>query len=206
MTGVVFRHLDAGAGTARQITPAGLADALVEVFTLGTSPLLVAAGVTFDPAAAVAELRRLAPLLHGVMDLASTGSVAFLDLQAGLVALCGGDAEDNARTLFRIADADGSGAISRNELVHFLTQIVVVNRLLQPPEPGAPAPPPAADVAAATADSCLASADTDRDGSLSVEEYIAWFLASSGSPAEAAGAPAAGHGSGELSGAAAVPS
>jgi Ca2+-binding EF-hand superfamily protein len=157
---------------------------LKTLYERGTKAVLAKAvgpDARVDDAIALGHIDRLAPELYALFDTDASGGVNGLELSSALLALCGGEPRDKAVTLFRLSDADRSGTITPDEMRTFMKQVVSTQRALFPPLPeggeellGSPA-----DVAAATTAACFAEADKDGDGTLTLDEYLAWYLGGS---------------------------
>ena len=64
--------------------------------------------------------------LFTVFDSDGDGSVDFSELASGLSVLCGGSADDKARSAFALYDYNGDGFISMEEMTRYLTAVFKV--------------------------------------------------------------------------------
>lgn len=173
VVGAFARHSARDHG--RTLSRESFGAALRDLFAV-TKHALVRANVDFDEPSLVAELDALAPQLYALFDTDGDGTLSAPELAAGLVALSGGEPRDKAVTLFRLFDLDGSNTIVPAEMETCVGAILKTQRALAGPLPEGVALPAVEDVARATTAACFADADKDGNGSLTLDEYLDWYL------------------------------
>ena len=112
--------------------------------------------------------------LFDMFDTNGDGFVDFAELASGLSVLCGGDRERKMEAAFALYDFNGDGYISLEEMVLYLTSVFKVLYEAQPSLAEQLAVT-AEELAAVTAQQCFSSADLDKDGRLSLEEFKQFF-------------------------------
>lgn len=118
--------------------------------------------------------------VFGVLDSDSNGSLDLMELCTGVSMMCSGTAEEKIQAVFSVVDEDGDGTISPEEMFRFLLgyfSVVVTPKLLEELQKlaGPDLEISVESLAGETMNACFDSADKDGDGSLSVEEFTAWF-------------------------------
>eukprot|EP00753_Platysulcus_tardus_P003511 PLAT12464.2.p1 GENE.PLAT12464.2~~PLAT12464.2.p1 ORF type:complete len:1079 (+),score=484.30 PLAT12464.2:35-3271(+) len=116
-----------------------------------------------------AEVREAAALFAAV-DSDGSGDVDLAELAAALSQLFSGSADDKLAATFSLYDSDGSGTIELDEMTRYMTSVFTAMRL----SGQLSAEDDPAQLAAATARSCLADADADGDGCVTLDEFQAW--------------------------------
>ena len=120
------------------------------------------------------RLRLILSRLYEVFDSDRDGLVDFTELSTGLAALCGGTRDDKVAAAFALYDYNGDGVISLEEMTRYLT---CVFKVVYETQPGTAerVGVPAAQLARVTAEQAFQDADVDYDGSLTFEEFKAWY-------------------------------
>lgn len=115
--------------------------------------------------------------LFDIIDADGDGFVDFDELASGLTILSGGSRDAKVEAAFNAFDYDGDGYLTLDEVTRYLTSVFrmvystqegVGDRMGVSPE----------DLAAITAEQCLAEADTDGDGRISLDEFKDWYARS----------------------------
>lgn len=174
VVGVFARH----SAKDKTISGASFHAALKDIWQL-TKVLLAKANASFEEEEVLSELAELAPQLYAIFDTDGDGCVSASELSAGLTALCAGEPRDKAVTLFKLFDSDSSATITPQEMECFVTAILRTQRALAGPPPAGVDVPPVEALAKETTRACFADADVNGDGTLTLDEYLAWYLADS---------------------------
>ncbi|OQR94910.1 hypothetical protein ACHHYP_00829 [Achlya hypogyna] len=127
------------------------------------------------------QVADVAARLFAVFDADGNGVVDFGELGAGLSVLCGGSQEDKVRAAFALYDLNGDGTISKAEMALYLTSVFKVLYESTPETRARMGDVSPAELGAVTADQAFVEADKDHDGSLSFDEFRAWYLTPSAS-------------------------
>ncbi len=123
-----------------------------------------------------ADMRRLVSTLYDCFDIDGDGRVSLAELCSGVSVICGGDPEMKIKSAFKLYDFDGDGVVTLKEMARYLTAVFTVVEKLEPEEVraqnlhfGEPK-----ELAWKTACHAFDMFDTDRGGSLSFGEFVAW--------------------------------
>jgi len=111
--------------------------------------------------------------LFDAFDANKDGTVSERELKSGLALMAAGDRTSKFKAAFAAYDTDGNGTITLDEMVTMLQSIYRVaysadgsNGVKTGVDPDT--------LASVTAEACFASADRDRDGLLTFEEFESW--------------------------------
>merc|ERR1711871_310685 len=112
--------------------------------------------------------------LFSIFDSDGNGVVDFSELASGLSVLCSGSRDDKAEAAFSLYDYNGDGFISLDEMTRYLT---CVFKVMYETQPGTAerVGVSAEELAAATAEQAFEEADTDANGTLTFDEFQAWY-------------------------------
>ncbi|CAM9832819.1 unnamed protein product [Chrysoparadoxa australica] len=103
--------------------------------------------------------------LFNLFDVADQGCVDFSEIMTGLGLLCGDDMGDRVCITFELFDLNADGYVNRSEMLGCIT---AVNRLLEGLG--------ANQGLALSPEQEFEAADVDRDGMLSFEEFMVWYV------------------------------
>jgi len=112
--------------------------------------------------------------LFDIFDIDGNGVVDFSEISTGLSVLCGGTPRVKTEAAFALYDTDGDGFIARSELERYLTCIFKVMYETAPANIMDLSVSPE-QIASATAEDIMKSADTNDDGKLSFDEFQKWY-------------------------------
>lgn len=112
--------------------------------------------------------------LYDMFDVNGDGKVDFSELSAGLSVLCDGSKDEKIESAFSLYDEDGDGFVSKDELRKYLTSVYKVIFATKPDVRKKLNHTSSEDLANATTEQCFLEADTNKDNSLSMEEFKAW--------------------------------
>jgi len=108
------------------------------------------------------------------MDSGENGAVSADEVAVAVAVLGSASPSARASAVFASFDLDGDGRISRRELTACLASLFRLAAAVDPSSVEGSAAGPA-ELAVSTAEAVMLEADTDRDGLLSGEEWLAWL-------------------------------
>jgi Ca2+-binding EF-hand superfamily protein len=126
--------------------------------------------------------------LFDAFDVNHDGTVSNRELMSGLAIMTQGDRTAKLQAAFAAYDTDGNGTVTLDEMTTMLRSVYRVAYSADS-STAAKTGVDAETLATVTAQACFASADRDRDGLLTFEEFTLW--ASGGGASDAAAAPVA---------------
>ncbi|CAI5740369.1 unnamed protein product [Peronospora farinosa] len=134
----------------------------------------------------LARLRLILDRLFVIFEEDHNGTVDFCELSSGLSILCGGSREEKVRAAFSLFDLKKDGFISLDEMVRYLSSVFKVLYETSPGTNEKLGVRPE-ELAVITAEQCFLEGDSNEDGKVSFDEFVAWYSKSSGFEAHVAG-------------------